>query len=68
MELLIFLLVIFFMALYGGIKTFQRNWMLALFLLIFLTVIWSLWALVECFTGPITPDVVNDRVDHNNTR
>jgi hypothetical protein len=46
------------MALYGGVKTFQRNWILALILLIFLTGIWILWALVECFTGPVKQNAV----------
>jgi hypothetical protein len=38
----------------GAIKTFQRNWIAALLLLIFLFPIWALWALVEVFTGDIS--------------
>lgn len=37
----------------GAIKTFQRNWVAALFLLIFLTPIWAIWAFIEVFTGDI---------------
>lgn len=37
----------------GAIKTFQRNWIAALLLLIFLFPIWALWAFVEVFTGDI---------------
>jgi hypothetical protein len=54
--------LLLFMALYGGVKTFQRNWILALILLIFLTGLWFFWALVECFTGPVKPAVYNVRI------
>ena len=37
----------------GGIKTFRRNWILALLLLIFLTSIWCIWAIFELFTDEI---------------
>lgn len=33
----------------GGIQTFQRNWILALILLVFLTPLWACWAIVEVF-------------------
>ena len=56
------LILILFAMIYGGIKTFQRNWILALILLIFLSGVWMLWALVECFTGPVQPKVYNVRV------
>lgn len=39
----------------GAIKTFQRNWIAALLLLLFLFPIWVIWAIVEMFTGPIEP-------------
>lgn len=38
----------------GGIKTFQRNWIAALLLLLLLTPIWMIWAIVEIFTAEIT--------------
>ena len=41
----------------GGIKTFQRNWILALLMLLFLGPIWVLWAIIEIFTGKIGPKV-----------
>lgn len=37
----------------GAIKTFQRNWIAALLLLLLLTPIWLVWAFVELFTGEI---------------
>lgn len=37
----------------GGIKTFQRNWIAALLILILLTPIWMIWAFVELFTGRV---------------
>lgn len=41
----------------GGIKTFQRNWILALLMLLFLGPLWVCWAIVEIFTGKIQPKV-----------
>lgn len=38
---------------YGGIKTFKRNWILALALFLLVTPIWAGWAIVECFTDDI---------------
>jgi hypothetical protein len=37
----------------GAVKTFQRNWILALILLLILTPIWLIWAFVEMFTSEI---------------
>ena len=37
----------------GAVKTFQRNWVLALILLLVLTPIWVIWAFVEVFTGDL---------------
>jgi len=37
----------------GAVKTFQRNWILALILLLILTPIWMIWAFVEMFTGDL---------------
>lgn len=39
----------------GAIKTFRRNWIAALLLLIFLFPIWVVWAFFEIFTGEISP-------------
>ena len=41
----------------GGIKTFQRNWVFALIVLIILFPVWAIWALVELFTGEIVKSV-----------
>lgn len=41
----------------GAIKTFQRNWIAALLLIIFLFPIWVIWALIEVFTGEIAKEV-----------
>lgn len=46
---LLVLLAIVFLVIKGGIQTFQRNWILAILLLIFLSPIWVGWALVEVF-------------------
>jgi len=35
------------------VKTFQRNWIAALILLLVVTPIWAIWAFVEIFTGDI---------------
>lgn len=42
----------------GGIKTFQRNWIAALILLLILTPIWTIWAFVELFTGEVTKNAI----------
>lgn len=41
---------------HGAIKTFQRNWIAALLLLIFVFPIWVFWAIIEMFTGPIVSE------------
>ena len=46
---LIVVLVLFFAFLGGMIQTFQRNWIAALLLLIFLSPLWLCWAIVEMF-------------------
>lgn len=46
-------LVVLVALLGGAVKTFRRNWVAALILLIFLTPIWAIWAFVELFTGDI---------------
>lgn len=49
------LIVVIIAAIAGGIQTFQRNWILALLMLIFLTPIWFCWAIVEIFLSkPVT--------------
>ena len=49
----IFLLLILGALISGAIKTFKRNWILALILLLLLTPIWLIWAFIEMFTGEI---------------
>jgi len=46
---LVVLLVILIVIIRGGIQTFQRNWILAIIMLIFLTPLWFIWAFVEIF-------------------
>jgi len=33
----------------GGVRTFQRNWIAALLLLLLLAPVWLIWAIVENF-------------------
>lgn len=40
----------------GAVKTFKRNWVAALILLIFLFPVWAIWAFIELFTGEIAPE------------
>lgn len=49
----------------GALKTFQRNWVAALILLLLLTPIWIMWALVEVFTGDIVKQAVAQPSTHN---
>lgn len=37
----------------GAIKTFQRNWIAALVLLVCVFPVWVIWAIIEVFTGEI---------------
>jgi hypothetical protein len=53
----IIFLVIIAALIRGGIKTFQRNWILALLMLLFVGPLWVCWAIVEIFTGKIGPKV-----------
>lgn len=50
----------------GGIKTFQRNWIAALILLIVLTPIWIVWAFVELFTGEVTKSAIQPSSNNQN--
>ena len=50
----------------GGIRTFQRNWILALLLILFLGPIWVIWALVENVLDrpvkePIMVNIINQQ-------
>jgi hypothetical protein len=54
----VIVVVIFIALIKGAIKTFQRNWILALILLLLLTPIWLIWAFVEMFTGSIEKNAV----------
>jgi hypothetical protein len=48
--LALIIIIVFLIAIIkGGIQTFQRNWILAIIMLIFLTPIWFIWAFVEVF-------------------
>lgn len=38
----------------GAVKTFRRNWLAALLLLIFIFPVWVIWAFIEMFTGEIS--------------
>ena len=50
----------------GAIKTFQRNWIAALILLIILTPIWAIWAFFELFTGEINKIAVQPSSNNQN--
>jgi len=41
----------------GVVRTFQRNWLAALLLLIFLFPLYMIWAFVELFLSPPQPKV-----------
>lgn len=42
-------LLTLYIAIKGGIQTFQRNWIAAILLLLFLTPFWLIWAFAELF-------------------
>lgn len=46
---LLVLLAILFIVIKGGIQTFQRNWILAIIMLLVLSPVWVVWAIVEIF-------------------
>jgi hypothetical protein len=50
----------------GAVKTFQRNWIAALLLLIFLFPVWCIWALIEVFTGEIVKNVPPSQAGQQN--
>ena len=51
----------------GAVKTFQRNWILALILLILVFPIWLIWAFFEVFTGPVVKSqLIQSGQPHNN--
>jgi hypothetical protein len=73
----IILVIVFLLAMLGGaIKTFQRNWIAALALIILLFPVWVVWAIIEVFTGEVTsvqpkllpdgPNVEVSVVNHGN--
>ena len=62
--LLLCILGVLYVTIRGGIQTFQRNWIVAIVLLLFLTPFWFVWALVEIFMEkpvkkPIEVNVIN---------
>lgn len=63
-------LVVFFMLavlvglIKGGIQTFQRNWVAALLLLLFLTPIWMVWAFFEIFMAKPVKEPIQVRVEN----
>lgn len=59
MEIIIVALVIAGLVLVftGGIRTFKRNWLLALLTFLFLAPIWLAWAFVELFIDPPKPKI-----------
>lgn len=46
---LMFIVALLVVFVVGGIQTFQRNWVAALLLFIFITPIWTCWAIIEIF-------------------
>ena len=60
LDIVLFIGVFFFigMLIGGMIKTYKRNWVLALALMLLVFPLWVLWAFCELFTGQIQPKVV----------
>jgi hypothetical protein len=56
---IIIAVVVLVLMLKGIVRTFQRNWLAALLLMIFLTPIWVIWAFCELFMSPPRPKVVS---------
>lgn len=52
----LFVLVVFVK---GAIRTFRRNWIAALLLMLFFTGIWMIWAFIELFIEPDKPRIHN---------
>lgn len=50
-------IALFIMFITGAIKTFKRNWIAALLLLIFVGPLWFCWAIIEAFRGPVQKPV-----------
>ena len=51
MEILgaLFAIIVVIALIGGAVQTFQRNWILAILMLIFVFPFWVLWALIEMF-------------------
>ena len=62
---LVVLLVILIVIIRGGIQTFQRNWILAIIMLIFLTPLWFIWAFVEIFLDKPKKEPIVVRVENS---
>ena len=60
----IFIVILCLAAIGGMIKTFKRNWILAIIMMILVFPVWICWALVEMFTGEIKPKVVYVQVEN----
>lgn len=56
--LILMLLLLWFCAV-GAIRTFRRNWIAALLLLIFLPGIWIIWLIIELFIEQPGPKIHN---------
>lgn len=50
----------------GGVKTFKRNWIAALILIVILPPVWVAWALVEIFTGEISKGAIQPSSNNQN--
>ena len=64
--LVIIVLATLYVAIRGGIQTFQRNWIAAIILLLFLTPFWLIWALAEIFMDKPVKAPLEVSVTHKN--
>jgi hypothetical protein len=64
--LLVLLIVVLFIIglVSGGIQTFQRQWVVALVLLVFFTPVWICWALIENFLPTPVKTPIDITVTH----
>ena len=60
--LLIVVLALIYGFVVGAVKAFQRNWLLAILLVLFLFPAFMIWAFIEIFTGPVQPSAINVRI------
>lgn len=55
----LFFLVCLVALIHGAIRTYMRNWIAALLLMLFFPGIWVMWAFIELFIEPDKPRIHN---------